>query len=125
MSRARRIIENTFDILTSQFLILLKTINLSLEKTTIIVRAYWHLHNFLRQHKMEIFLQDNFDFENSSTGDIESGIWRSQDEQLSQLQPYQGRNPPVTVKEIRDKFCNYFNNTGAVHWQDNLIDNNI
>lgn len=37
-----------------------------------------------------------------------------QDEQLGQLQPYQGRNLPVTAKEIRDHFCNYFNNTGAV-----------
>lgn len=56
---------------------------------------------------------------------MEPAIWRSQDEQLGQLQPYQGRNSSVTAKEIRDNFCNYFNKAGAIHWQDNLIDNNI
>lgn len=125
LSRARRIIENTFGILASRFRILLKTINLSPEKTTVIVRACCHLHNFLRQHKMEIFLQDSLDYENILTGDVEPGSWRNQDEKLGQLQPYQGRNSPVTAKEIRDHFCNYFNNAGAVHWQDNLIDNNM
>lgn len=47
LSRARRIIENTFRILASPFRILLKTNNLSPEKTTINVRACCHLHNFL------------------------------------------------------------------------------
>ncbi|XP_025410457.1 uncharacterized protein LOC112683587 isoform X2 [Sipha flava] len=59
------------------------------------------------------------------SGYVELGSWRNQDEQLGQLQPYQGRNSSVTAKEIRDKFCNYFNNVGAVHWQDDLIDINI
>jgi len=125
LSRARRIIENTFGILASRFRILLKTINLCPEKTTIIVRACCHLHNFLRQHKMETFLHDSVDFENILTGYVEPGSWRNQDEQLGQLQPYQGRNSSVTAKEIRDKFCDYFNDAGAVHWQDDLIDINI
>lgn len=98
LSRARRIIENIFGILASRFRILLKTINLSPEKTTIIVRACCHLHNFLRQHKMEIFLQDSVDFENILTGVVEPGSWRSHDEQVGQLQPYQGRNSSVTAK---------------------------
>lgn len=74
---------------------------------------------------MEIFLQDSFNFENILTGDVEPESWRSQDEQLGQLQPYQGKNSPVAAKEIRDNFWNYFNKVGAAHWQDNLIDNNI
>lgn len=77
LSRARRIIENTFGILASRFRILLKTINLCPEKTTIIVRACCHLHNFLRKHKMEIFLEETLDIENISTGEVEPGSWRS------------------------------------------------
>ncbi|KAF0755153.1 protein ANTAGONIST OF LIKE HETEROCHROMATIN PROTEIN 1-like, partial [Aphis craccivora] len=119
--RALRIIENFFGILASRFRILLKTINLCPEKTTIIVRVCCHLHNFLRQRKMETFLNDSVDFENILTGYVEPGSWRNQDEQFGQLQPYQGRNSSVTAKEIRDKFCDYFNNAGAYHYFKLLI----
>jgi len=73
LSSARRIIEKIFGILASRFRILLKTINLCPEKTTIIVRACCHLHNFLRKHKMEIFLEETLDIENISSGDVEPG----------------------------------------------------
>ncbi|XP_039951489.1 putative nuclease HARBI1, partial [Bactrocera tryoni] len=49
LSLARGVVENTFGILSSRFRILLKTINLSAEKTTI--PTCCHLHNFLRKKK--------------------------------------------------------------------------
>lgn len=125
LSRARRIIENTFGILASRFRILLRTINLNPEKTATIVRTCCHLHNFLRKNKMEIFLNESFDIENTNTGIIEPGSWKSVNQRLCELQPNQGRNAPMTAKEIRDKFCDYFNNAGAVEWQENLSENNI
>jgi len=73
---------------------------------------------------MEIFLEETLDIENISTGEVEPGSWRSNG-QLVQIQPYQGRNSSSTAKEVRDNFCSYFNNAGAVHWQDNLFENNI
>lgn len=121
LSRARRVIENSFGILSSRFRILLKTINLSPEKATIIVRACCHLHNYLRRKKMDIFWQESFDTENILTGKVEPGSWRSENRNLTELQYVQSRNSPSTAKEIRDQFCHYFNTSGAVHWQDNMI----
>jgi len=63
LSRARRIFENAFGILSSRFRILLNAINLEPDKTSSIVLACCYLHNFLRQKNIQIFLQDSFDFE--------------------------------------------------------------
>lgn len=57
LSRTQRIIKNYFGTLSSRFRILLKTINLSPEKATIIVRTC-HLHNYLRKKNIDILLQE-------------------------------------------------------------------
>lgn len=54
LSRAHRIVENAFGILASRFRILLREINLSPEKATLIVQECTHLHNFLRMKKIEL-----------------------------------------------------------------------
>jgi len=70
---------------------------------------------------MDIFLQESFDTENILTREVEPGSWRSENRNLTELQHAQSRNSPSTAKEIRDQFCHYFNTSGAVHWQDNMI----
>lgn len=47
LSRARRVVENAFGILSNRFAILLSKINLSPEKVEYIVQATVALHNFL------------------------------------------------------------------------------
>lgn len=73
-------------------------------------------------------MNETFDTENTNTGIIEPGSWKSGNE-LSQIQPCHGRqwrrNSTTLAKEIRDKFCDCFNNTGAVEWQDRVIENDI
>lgn len=55
LSRARRIVENAFGILSSRFRTLLREINLCPEIATPIVLACTHLHNYLRMKKVESY----------------------------------------------------------------------
>lgn len=121
LSRARRIVENTFGILSSRFRILLNAINLEPDKTSTIVLACCYLHNFLRQKNIQIFLQDSFDFEDVSSGQVRPGSWRNNNQQLISLESCQQRNSTTTSKDIRNKYCEYFNNIGAVQWQNNIF----
>lgn len=65
LSRARRIVENTFGILVSRFRLLLTIINLSPEKVQRMVLACCYLHKFLRRkikdQYSDISKYNNFD----------------------------------------------------------------
>lgn len=56
LSRAQRIVENTFGILASRFRVLLTTINLPPEKVTTIVTACCYLQKFLRRKRQTVYL---------------------------------------------------------------------
>jgi len=121
LSRARRIVENAFGILSSRFQILLKEINLCPEKATLIVLTCTHLHNYLRMKKVESYYQGGFDVENTMTGEMVNADWKS-DRLLLPLQQLSGRNTTVSAKEIRLNFSQYFNSEqGAVPWQNESI----
>ncbi|XP_022169820.1 uncharacterized protein LOC111033412 [Myzus persicae] len=121
LSRARRIVENAFGILSSRFRILLKEINLCPEKATLIVLTCTHLHNYLRMKKVESYYQGGFDVEDTTTGEILNADWKS-DQRLLPLQQLSGRNIPISSKEIRLNFSKYFNSEqGAVPWQNESI----
>lgn len=105
LSRARRCIENSFGILANRFRILLNTINLSPNKVEDITLACCALHNFM--------LAKN---KNRYTRNINNGL------NLHNLQQPQGGNRCVSeALAIRNKFCDYFNTTGAVPWQNNCL----
>ncbi|XP_026819317.1 uncharacterized protein LOC113557981 [Rhopalosiphum maidis] len=104
----RRIVENAFGILSSRFRILLREINLCPEKSTLIVLACTHLHNYLRMKKVESYYQGGFDVENTMTGEMVNADWKS-DRLLLPQQQLSGRNTTVSAKEIRLNFSHYFN----------------
>ncbi|XP_036328180.1 protein ALP1-like [Rhagoletis pomonella] len=112
LSRARRIVENTFGILASRFRILLKTINLSPEKVTTIVLTCCYLHNFLRERKVYR--------NNRMTDGLEFSEPSSDENNLDNLTPTTIRNASNLAKEVRDKFCEYFNTVGTVPWQNKI-----
>lgn len=117
LSRARRIVENTFGILAARFRILLTTINLSPKKVITVVLACCYLHNYLRKkQKGQYTGQITF----NNVGDLENNNQEDYGE-LTSLVPTQTKNPTFSAKNTRQKFCNYFNNEGKVSWQDEVI----
>jgi hypothetical protein len=122
LSRARRVVENAFGILASRFRILLTDIHLSPDKVKIIVLACCHLHNYLREQRDQKYINwGSMDYDDTNTGLISEGEWRSDCEAMIPLQPTQHHNAAVSAKNIRNKYCAYFNNEGAVPWQNKVL----
>ena len=85
LSRARRIVENAFGILASRFCVLLNKINLNPEKAAMITLAACYLHNYLRRKNSSVYLKGSIDIENTNTGEIQFGAWRTDTQQLTCL----------------------------------------
>jgi hypothetical protein len=122
VSRARRIVENAFGILANRFRIFLTRIPLAPEKVQLIVLASCALHNLLRV-RASTDLQGLADTENEISGTITPGSWRqlSSNESWQRLMCDNNRRSTDYANEVRDEFCQYFNNEGAVPWQNNMI----
>lgn len=127
ISRARRVVENTFGLLASVFRILHKTIDLHVENTKKVVLACAYLHNFLRRSSQSLNLYSPpgvFDNEDIDTGRIIPGSWRNNELDLTGLQSIP-RNSSATAKEVRDEFMYYFmSDQGRLPWQDMYLNVN-
>ena len=117
LSRARRIIENAFGILSSRFRIFHTTINLAPEKVEQIVLAAVVLHNYLRREHMESFGIDSLIIEEGNTG---LGRERTERREMIPLERIP-RRPTEDAKMIRVKFKEYFNGEGSLQWQEDMI----
>ncbi|XP_037918342.1 uncharacterized protein LOC119656083 [Hermetia illucens] len=67
ISRARRVVENVFRIITPRFRVFQTQINLEPEKASIVVMACCYLDNFLRSKNVESYLQGGLDAENENS----------------------------------------------------------
>lgn len=119
LSRARRVIENVFGIMSARFRVLLKPIQLDAEKTKKVTLACCVLHNFLIVNNKEKYAPPrSFDRMNTE-GDIIDGDWRA--ESGNNLGPFENftgiGNPTNDAKAIREEFQEYFVNEGEVPWQ--------
>jgi hypothetical protein len=124
LSRARRVVENAFGILSNRFRVFLTTIALAPEKVEVIVLAACALHNYLLTNCDRSYLTPGLsDAEDSETHQLISGQWRQQQQHLLQSVglPH-NKNPKVSAKLKRDVLTQYFNTSeGAVEWQWNMI----
>jgi hypothetical protein len=120
LSRARRIVENAFGILASRFRIFLTTIPLTAENAQKVVLTSCVLHNFLRTNSSQYKPTGSVDVENEN-GTVTFGDWREETTLMEPLRLQSGNNSSVEAKEVRNKFCSYFNNYGQVPWQNNYI----
>lgn len=117
LSRARRVIENTFGILTSKFRIFNRPINLKLENIEKVVMASYVLHNFFRKKLGEHYVsRTNYEVENSEFDAPPDTMGC-----LLSLEKGQNRNATESAKEVRNTYKEYFISGGAVEWQNNLI----
>lgn len=109
LSRARRVVENSFGILSSIFRVLRKPMLLNPEKATLVVLACLYLHNFLRSGKSS---ENNFDTENMGISDSYSDM---------SFVPFRRipRKSAENCKKIRDTFAEYCMRE-RVPWQDDF-----
>ncbi|XP_050310828.1 putative nuclease HARBI1 [Anthonomus grandis grandis] len=104
LSRSRRIIENVFGFMAARFQIFHKAINVKLENIEKIVMAC-------------CILQHVDDIENGTT---QLGL-RPGPNTLTDLQKSFSRHASENAKDVRESFMRYFNNEGAIQWQNKFI----
>lgn len=117
-SRARNCVENTFGLITTRFRVLHHAINLNPDKAKYIVLAICVLHNSLRQRSAS-YLQPNTTQDNNQN--IIDRRVRDAMFDLPQLQHQRITSISTAAKENRDKYKEYFNTTGAVEWQEQML----
>lgn len=123
LSRARRIVENGFGILASRFRVLGKPIQVTEETTIKIVLCACTLHNWLRTTASNTYTPPGTtDYEDIINFQIIQGQWRSEINELPSIRRSRINNRSKLIAEkMRDKYKNYFNDDGAVAWQNYMI----
>uniref|UniRef100_A0A336MP40 CSON001967 protein n=1 Tax=Culicoides sonorensis TaxID=179676 RepID=A0A336MP40_CULSO len=118
LSRARRIIENVFGIMSSVFRVLRSRILLDPHKAAKITKATSVLHNFLIKRNKRLYAP-NGTFDNERVdGTISPGSWRTENENQGfyNLEPSRS-NGTQNAKEIREEFEKFFVAEGEVPFQ--------
>ena len=123
LSRARRVIENSFGILANRFQVLLTTMMHHVDTVRLVVKTCVILHNLMRsrypnmQNKM-------LDLE-KSTGNVVPGAWRegiNLEDANPQAQLY-GHNKDFKIakaqRNLLMEWCN--SSAGKVPWQDDML----
>jgi hypothetical protein len=120
LSRARNVVENAFGIIASRFRILHTAINMKPEHVCYAILAICVLHNYLRASSSSYLSLSEVDREDTVSGTVQLGDWRTNSVQLVNLQR---RNTAATfqAKQNRENYKNYFNSEGRVEWQDFMI----
>lgn len=115
LSRARRMVESVFGLLSTTFRILRRPINLKVEYTDTIISSICYLHNFLRSRNDSEDIhtpKGTFDEKDINLGVVKPGTWRQLGGMSSQnLLPcsQQGSNNySENAKEIRAEFEEFF-----------------
>jgi len=131
LSRARRVIENTFGILAARWRILRRQINAEPSRVETFMKAICVLHNYLqkpeiaKQVENSIYCPPGFVDSFTADGSVIPGMWRSED-QTSFLNSSYCDTPSnryaKSAATLRDNFAKYFvSDSGAVKWQNRLV----
>ena len=110
LSRARRIVENAFGILAQRWRIYCRRICLSPRNAIAVVKATCILHNYLQEDKSYSSVMRQL----APNGPEEPRC-------LQGLRRLPGFHSPTDAMEIRDQYMLYFNNEGALPWQEAYV----
>lgn len=119
LSRARRIVENVFGILSAVFRVLRKPMLLEPHKAEKVIMACIYLHNYLRKNQSsKNVYSPNGSFDSEINGQIIEGLWRQFDGQTGLISiPKIARKSAASAEKIRAEFAEYFTSNGSVPWQ--------
>ena len=111
LSRARRIVENVFGILSMRFRIFNAPINMKVKNIECVVLACCYLHNFLRRKTSTYITSEDMDETSQQT----------EHAPFTALDRTHNRRACAEAIKLREMFQRYFNNEGAVSWQEAKI----
>ena len=117
LSRARRVSENAFGILSSRFRVNHTTPNVKPESATSIVHATLMLHNYLLTKCPNEYVPTGSMDVQSEDGEIVDGSWRQEATGNMENLTIPGSNHPQNATEMRDCLSQYVNGIGQVPWQ--------
>ncbi|VEN53414.1 unnamed protein product [Callosobruchus maculatus] len=120
LSRARRIIENSFGILASRWRVYRSPLLCSVKTTEAIVKATTCLHNYLRTVSATTHTPPTLVDSVMEGKDVVDGDWREITRNDTDLTPVGrlGSNiAPNIVMQLRDKLADYLMDIGSVPWQ--------
>ena len=119
LSRARRIIENSFGILVSRWRVFQTPINATPEKVEKIILAAVALHNYLRQTDNANYTPVGFVDSENDSGEITEGQWRSKIDgnNLKLVNRVRNSRYTNTALQTREELSKFLTNEGSVSWQ--------
>lgn len=116
LSRARRVIENSFGILVSRWRILRTTITALPENVDGIVKATVCLHNFIKMEAPNRYSPPGY-----TDGDVEDGLWRREVDPLPSISKLPACRARSKLYGIRDSLRDYFvSSTGSIIQQNRI-----
>ena len=123
LSRSRRIIENSFGILSARWRIFRRPIISHPNNVVSYTKACVALHNYLRTTESGVYCPPGFIDSEDGTGNVVRGGWRSEGNRtLEDFGPVGGNRYSRTAAGIRESFKDYFSSpAGEVEWQYNYI----
>ena len=131
LSRARRVIENTFGILANRWRIFRRVISAKPENACRIIKAACVLHNYLQRKDntsdsaQRLYCPTGYVDSYDSEGQLVRGQWRlDATDNVPSLTQLSGNRTSRMAAEVRDEFANYFvSNVGEVEWQYRHVEN--
>ncbi|XP_070392791.1 uncharacterized protein [Dermacentor albipictus] len=125
LSRARRLIENSFGIMASRWRILRRPFRASEESTENIVKSCIALHNYLMKDSplsRTTYSPPGYADTEDWEGNITEGRWRSEETGLPLKDiDSTGFHSSRAAMDVRDRLARYFIQDGMVPWQERIV----